>query len=162
MLPFMSTILGDIIDDLLSRFILKDVLKKCDSLYQLLQLDINDRNIRKPAAEIDIGFASRLKVDQANLTCNDYRVVAFKSEAGEFLAVLLAHLFEKSPLRLLLQYYKFWLSSFHTGSQGAPALCPHHADPQRALADRCAGRSPWGHEVVLRETAGPLALRCAL
>ena len=102
MVPFLSAILRDIIKDLLSRFILKGVLKKCDPLYQLLQLDINNRNVRKSPADIDIGFASRLKLDQADLASTDYRVVAFKSEAGEFLAVLLPHLFDKSPLKFTI------------------------------------------------------------
>ena len=99
MVPFMATTLGDIIDDLLSRIILEDTLKKCDTLYQLLQLDIKDKNIRKPSTNVDIGFAARLKLDEANLSSTDHRVVAFKKEAGEFLAGLLTHLLEKSPLK---------------------------------------------------------------
>ena len=86
MVPFMATILGNIVHDLLSRIIIKDVLKKCDTLYQQLQLDLTDINIRKPPKHIDIGFAARLKLDQANLSSTDQKVVTFKKEAGEFLA----------------------------------------------------------------------------
>ena len=47
MVPFMATILGDIVHDLLSRIILKDVLKKSGALYQQLQIDVTDKNIPK-------------------------------------------------------------------------------------------------------------------
>ena len=83
----------------MSQIILEDTLKKCDTLYQLLQLDIKDKNIRKPSTNVDIAFAARLKLDEANLSSTDHRVVAFKKEAGEFLAGLLTHLLEKSPLK---------------------------------------------------------------
>ena len=102
MVPFMATILGNIVHDLLSRIILKDVLKKCDTLYQQLQLDLTDINIRKPSKYIDIGFATRLKLDQANLSSTDQKVVTFKKEAGEFLAGLLKHVLEKSPLKFII------------------------------------------------------------
>ena len=101
MVPFMATILGNIVHDLLSRIILKDVLKKCDTVYQQLQLDLTDINIRKTPKHI--GFATRLKLDQANLSSTDQKVVTFKKEAGEFLAGLLKHLLEKSPLKFIIE-----------------------------------------------------------
>jgi hypothetical protein len=102
MVPFMTTILGDIVYDLLNRIILKDVLSKNNTLYKKLQLDLTDKNIRKPSKYIDIGFAAQLKLNQANLSSSDQKVVTFKKEAGEFLAGLLSHLLGKSPLKFII------------------------------------------------------------
>ena len=40
-----------------------------------------------------------MKVEESNLNPNDPKNLAFKKEAGNFLAVLLSHLLEKSPLK---------------------------------------------------------------
>ena len=79
------------------RIILKNVLHKATNLYQFVQIDPSNRNIRKSAADIDIGFAGSIKVDESNLKPNDPKVLAFKKEAGKCFAAVLSHL-EKSPL----------------------------------------------------------------
>ena len=99
MVPFFADVLGGIVRDLLEVIILKDVLRKATNLYQLVQIDPSDKNIRKSAADIDIGFAANIKVEESNLNPNDPKVLAFKKEAGNFLAALLSHLLEKSPLK---------------------------------------------------------------
>ena len=102
MVPFFADVLGGIVRDLLERIILKDVLRKATNLHQLVQIDPSDKNIRKSAADIDIGFAANIKVEESNLNPNDPKVLAFKKEAGNFLAALLSHLLEKSPLKYAL------------------------------------------------------------
>ena len=97
MVPICTDVLGAIVHDLLVRIIPKDVLHKATNLYQLVQIDPSNRNIRKSAADIDIGFAGSIKVDESNLKPNDPKVLAFKKEAGKCFAALLSHL-EKSPL----------------------------------------------------------------
>lgn len=99
MIPFMADVLGDIVRDFIERIILKDTLKKASNLYQMIQLDLNDKNIRKPSTNIDIGFAAQLKLDETKLKSTDSKVIAFKNEAGQFLASLVSHLLEKSPLK---------------------------------------------------------------
>ena len=97
MFPFFADVLGGIVHDLLERIILKDVLLKATNLYQLVQIDLSDKNIRKSAADIDIGLAANVKVEESNLNPTDPKVLDFKREAGNFLAALLSHLLEKSP-----------------------------------------------------------------
>ena len=75
---------------------------KVTDLYQLVQIDPSDKNIKKCAADIYNGFAANIKVEESNLKPNDPKVLAFKKEAGNFLAALLSHLLEKSPLKYAL------------------------------------------------------------
>ena len=102
MVPFFADVLGGIVRDLLERIILKDVLCKATNLYQLIQIDPSDKNIRKSATDINIGFAANIKVEESNLNPNDPKVLAFKKEAGNFLNALLSHLLEKSTLKYVL------------------------------------------------------------
>ena len=67
MVPFFADVLGEIVRDLLERTILKNVLSKATNLYQLVQIDPLDKNIRKSAADINIGFAANIKVEESNL-----------------------------------------------------------------------------------------------
>ena len=78
MVLFFADVLGGIVHDLLERIILKDVLRKATNLYQLVQIDPSDKNIRKSAADIDIAFAANIKVEESNLNPNDAKVLAFK------------------------------------------------------------------------------------
>ena len=56
MTAFMADTIGDLVCDFLRRIVLKDILKKCSSLYNLIQLNLLDENIRKPPESIDVGF----------------------------------------------------------------------------------------------------------
>ena len=47
MVPFVADILGDLVRNFFGRTILKDVLKKKSSLYNLIQIDPLDKNTRK-------------------------------------------------------------------------------------------------------------------
>ena len=72
---------------------------------------IHQIKTKKSAADINIGFAANIKFEKSNLNPNDPKVLTFnlnpndpkvltfKKEAGNFLAALLSHLLEKSPLK---------------------------------------------------------------
>ena len=77
MVTFFADVLGGIVCDLLERIILKDVLHKATNMHQLIQIDPSDKNIRKSAADMDIGFTANIKVEESNLNPNDPKVFAF-------------------------------------------------------------------------------------
>ena len=56
---FMADTIGDLVRDFLRRVILKDVLKNCSSLYNLIQLNALNKNIIKPPESIDVGFEAK-------------------------------------------------------------------------------------------------------
>ena len=101
MVPSFADVLDGILLDLLERIILKDVFRIPSNLYQLVQIDLSDKNIRKSATDIDTGFAARIKVEQSNVSPNDPKLLTFKKEAGKFLYTLL-RLLEKSPLKYVI------------------------------------------------------------
>ena len=47
MIPFMTDVPGDIIQDFLDRIILKVVFRKANTIYKLIQVKPQDKNIRK-------------------------------------------------------------------------------------------------------------------
>ena len=96
MILFMADTIGNLVRDFLRRIILKDVLKKCSSLYKLIQLNPLNKNIRKPPENIDVGFEAKQKLEGVKSSTKE---LEFKTEAEEFLAHLLSHLFEKSTLK---------------------------------------------------------------
>ena len=57
MVPFIADTLGDLVSDFFGRIILKDVLKKKSNLYNLVQINPWDKNIRKNPKSVDIGLA---------------------------------------------------------------------------------------------------------
>ena len=65
------------------------MLRKATSLYQFIQVDPSDENIRNCADDIDIGFAANVKVEESNLNPNNPKVLAFKEEPGNSFAALL-------------------------------------------------------------------------
>ena len=99
LVSFSDDVLGRIVCDLMERIILKDVLHKATNLYQLVQIDPSDKNIRKSAADIDTGFAANIKIEESNLNPNDSKILTIKKEAGKCLAALLSHLLGKSLLK---------------------------------------------------------------
>ena len=82
-----------------SEWELQKLLKAMWQFIQIVQIDPLDKNIRKSAAGINIGFAANIKVEESNLNSNDPKVLTFEKEAGNFLAALLSHLLEKLPLK---------------------------------------------------------------
>ena len=82
-----------------SEWELQKLLKAMWQFIQIVQIDPLDKNIRKSAAGINIGFAANIKVEESNLNSNDPKVLTFEKEAGNFLAALLSHLLEKLSLK---------------------------------------------------------------
>ena len=82
MVPFFIYVRGGIVHDLLERIILKDVLGKATNLYQLIQINPPDINIRKCAANIDIGFAANIKVEECNLNPNQFLLLKKRLETS--------------------------------------------------------------------------------
>ena len=126
MFPFFADVLGGIVHDLLERIILKDVLLKATNLYQLVQIDLSDKNIRKSAADIDIGLAANVKVEESNLNPTDPKVLAFKREAGNVLAALLSHFLEKSPLKYALVRSAASLNPLNMANKAKRSFCINH------------------------------------
>ena len=128
MVPFFADVLGGIVRDLLERIILKDMLRKATNLYQLIQTYPSDKNIKKSAADIDIGFAASIKVKESDLNPNpnDPKVLAFKKEAGNFLVVLLSHLLEKSPLKYALVRSAASLNPLNMANKAKRSFCINH------------------------------------
>ena len=126
MVPFFADVLGGVVYDLLGKIILKDVLCKATNLYQLIQFKPSDKNTTKSAADIDIGFAANIKVEESNLNPNDPKVLVFKKEAGNFLAALLSHLLEKSPLKYALVRSVASLNPLNMTNKVKRSFCINH------------------------------------
>ena len=126
MIPFMVDVLGNIVKDFLSRIILKDVLRKASDIYKLIQLDLQDKDIRKRSEDVDVGFAVKLKLEQAGLNSSDTKVCKFKQQAGEFLAFLLAHLFEKSLLKQSIVRSAVSANPLHMANKEERNTCINH------------------------------------
>ena len=73
-IPFMADTIGDLVRNFLRRIILKDFFKKCSSLYNLIQLNPLDKNIRKPPESIDIGFEAKQKLEGVKSSTKELRV----------------------------------------------------------------------------------------
>ena len=70
MVPFIADTLGDLVLDFFGRIIVKDVLKKKSNLYNLIQINPLDKNIRKNPESVDIGFAAKHKLEQTKSSLN--------------------------------------------------------------------------------------------
>ena len=70
MVPFIADTLGDLVPDFFGRITLKDVLKKKSNLYNLIQINPLDKNIRKNPESVDIGFAAKHKLEQIKSSLN--------------------------------------------------------------------------------------------
>ena len=92
MVPFVADVLVGIVHHLLERIILKNVLYRVTNLYQLVQINPSHKNIRKSAADIDIGFTANIKVEVSNCKPNDPKVLVCKRETGNFLGAFLSDL----------------------------------------------------------------------
>ena len=70
MVPFIADTLGDLVLDFFGRIIVKDVLKKKSNLYNLIQINPLDKNIRKNPESVDTGFAAKHKLEQTKSSLN--------------------------------------------------------------------------------------------
>ena len=98
-IPFIADTLGDLVRDFFEIIISKDVLKKKSNLYNLIQINPLDKNIRKNPESVDNGFVAKRKLEQVKSSLNSANILEFKKQAGDFLAQLLHHLLEDSPFK---------------------------------------------------------------
>lgn len=123
MIPFMADILGDIVRDFFSRIVLKGVMDKANTIYKLIQLDLGNKDIRKRPEDVDIGFAAKLKLQQSGISPGDTKVRLFKQQASDFLAKLLLHLLEKSPLKQAVVRSAMSLNPVHMANKAERNSC---------------------------------------
>lgn len=123
MVPFMADTIGDLVKDFSSRIILKDVLKKKKSLYDLIQLDLLDKDIRKPSENVDVGFEANKMLEGVKSSTSKLK---FKKEAGDFLAHLLSHLVEKSPLKYAIIRHAVCFNPLYMGNHARRSSCENH------------------------------------
>ena len=85
MVPSIAATFGDFVRDFFGGIILKDVLKKKLSLYNVMQIDLLDKNVRKNPESVDIGFAAKHKLEQIKSSLNSAKILELKKQVGEFL-----------------------------------------------------------------------------
>ena len=85
----------------LDKNIFKDILKKKPNLYNLVQIDLLNKNIRKILESVDIGFVAKHSLEQIKSSLNSAKIMEFKKQAGEFLVKLpLKYVVERSAVFL--------------------------------------------------------------
>ena len=99
MIPFLYGVLTDIVNSLLQMFVKKEICDKTDTLQKLLNLDLSDVNIRKKVPEIGVGAKLIVMDYKKSKGFNENTLKIFYKECGTFLATLIQHMLEKSPLR---------------------------------------------------------------
>lgn len=78
---------------------LERCLKKCSSLYYLIQLNPLDKNIKKPPDSIDVRCEAKQNLEGVKLST---KKLEFKKGAQEFLAHHPSHLLKKSSLKYVI------------------------------------------------------------
>ena len=99
MIPFLYGVLTDIVHSLLQMFVKEEICDKTDTLQKLLNLDLSDVNIRKKVPEIGVGAKLIVMDYKKSKGFNENTLNFFYKECGTFLATLIQHMLEKSPLR---------------------------------------------------------------
>ncbi|KAJ8403281.1 hypothetical protein AAFF_G00354980 [Aldrovandia affinis] len=101
MAPFLGSALTDLLSNLLSRFIKKDVLEKMDTYQKLGRLDPLEKKNHVSTEQVDLGFASQKSIkaliDQK--AASEFQILQFKTECITFLSSLTSKLLEKCPLK---------------------------------------------------------------
>ena len=128
MFPFIAYTLGDLVCDFFGKIILKDVLKKKSNLYNLIQINPLDKNIRKNPEIVDMGFAAKHNLEQIKSSLNSPKNLGFKKQADDFLAQLLHHLLEKSPLRYAVVCDAVCLNPVYVRNPAKKSSCESQMD----------------------------------
>ena len=129
MVPFIAEILGDLIRNFFGRIIVKDILKKKSNLYNLIQIDPLDNNIRKnQEKKTQLGFAAKRKLEQIKSSLNSTKILDFKKQAGEFLAKLLHHFLEQSSLKYALVRSALCPNPMYMRNLAKKSSCESHMD----------------------------------
>ena len=103
----------------LDKNIFKDILKKKPNLYNLVQIDLLDKNIRKILESVDIGFVAKHSLEQVKSSLNSAKIMEFKKQAGEFLV--------KLPLKYVVHSAVF-LNPILMGNPAKKSSCESHMD----------------------------------
>ena len=117
---FIADTLGDLIHDFFGRNIFKDILKKKPNLYNLVQIDLLDKNIRKILEIVDIGFVAKHSLEQIKSSLNSAKIMEFKKQAGEFLV--------KLPLKYVVERSAVFLNPILMGNPAKNSSCESHMD----------------------------------
>ena len=99
MMPFLYDVLKDIVDSFMKMYIKKEICDSNDTLQKMLNLDLSDVNIRKKIPDVGVGAKLLLNEYKKSKNFNEGVLKSFYKEASLFLASLVQHMLEKSPLR---------------------------------------------------------------
>ena len=107
MLPFISDDLRNLLEQIMKKFVKRDVLRSAgQSAYKLCQINLTNSENLKAHSQIDAGFVSEKLVNELRATKTisdrDRQVLEYHVEAGEFLQCLVSKIIEKSPLQYSL------------------------------------------------------------
>lgn len=108
MMPFMADDLHTLVKTLMSKFVVKDVIKQADnSVTKLLKIDVECAENMKPVKKIEIGFAVKVIVDAAEKSkkVSALQLREFYTECQSFLKRMTLKILERSPLRYSVVKY---------------------------------------------------------
>ena len=92
---------------------LERCLKKCSSLYYLIQLNTLDKNIKRPPESFDVGCEAKQNLEGVKLST---KILEFKKGAQEFLAHHPSHLLKKSSLKYVIICSEVCLNPSYLGN----------------------------------------------
>ena len=98
MVPFPVDTLNELIRDMYSKFVSKDVLGKAKTTTSLIKPNMLDGNIQKVTTEVSFVLISHLKDLKKEKKVKESEVHLFFQEVKQFLATLCNHLLTKSPI----------------------------------------------------------------
>lgn len=101
MLPFLLDDLLELLKNLLVRFLKPDILSKCTTIKNYLDLDLSDTSSHLTYHKIDVGFSASKMVKSLKKSqkISDRQYMEYKLEAKHFLIAASKKFLEKCPLR---------------------------------------------------------------
>ena len=94
----------------------------------MTQITSFDKNIRKNPESVDIGFAANYKLEQIKSSLNSAKILESKKQPGDFLAQLLHHLLEKSPLKYAVVHSTVCLNLVYVRNPAKKSSCESQMD----------------------------------
>ena len=94
----------------------------------MTQITSFDKNIRKNPESVDIGFAANYKLEQIKSSLNSAKILESKKQPGDFLAQLLHHLLEKSPLKYAVVHSTVCLNLVYMRNPAKKSSCESQMD----------------------------------
>jgi hypothetical protein len=100
MIPFLGKDVGDLLRNVLRRFVKSDIVTEATTAFKLLKVDVCDVNKHKAQKSIDIGFIAEQElkkcIDSKRVSARD--VLQFRNECKNALICVVEKLQEKSPI----------------------------------------------------------------